>query len=150
MFSLVLMLDSKVNILNIHGCRDTMSLLLRHQCKQLEFRLEQGTVLMEFEQVPKRLVGARCDTAQLGDNIERNRFRDVLPYEGNRVKLVPSKDNPTGYINASHIQVCRFSVLRCAPFLELFDSVKVELNASRGNSVHLLHHLRYGSQSIIA
>uniref|UniRef100_UPI00358EE77B tyrosine-protein phosphatase non-receptor type 21-like isoform X2 n=1 Tax=Myxine glutinosa TaxID=7769 RepID=UPI00358EE77B len=83
----------------------TPGIPLDNRCKQLESRIDQGTVLMEFEQVPKRLVGARCDTAQLSDNVERNRFRDVLPYEGNRVQLVTSKDNPTGYINASHIQM---------------------------------------------
>ena len=29
----------------------------------------------------------------------------MLPYEENRVRLTPSKDNKFGYINASHITV---------------------------------------------
>ena len=33
------------------------------------------------------------------------RFKDVLPYEDNRVRLTPTADNPHGYINASHISV---------------------------------------------
>lgn len=34
-----------------------------------------------------------------------DRFSDVLPYEENRVRLAPSKENKTGYINASQITV---------------------------------------------
>ncbi|KZR98307.1 Tyrosine-protein phosphatase non-receptor type 14, partial [Daphnia magna] len=37
------------------------------------------------------------------DNLCRNQYQDVLPYEENRVQLTPSRDNRTGYINASHI-----------------------------------------------
>ena len=38
------------------------------------------------------------------DNIPRSRFRDVLPYEENRVRLTnPDKENKTGFINASHV-----------------------------------------------
>ena len=38
------------------------------------------------------------------DNIPRSRFRDVLPYEENRVRLTnPDKENKTGFINASHL-----------------------------------------------
>ena len=36
--------------------------------------------------------------------IFQNRFKDVLPYEENRVRLnTTDKDNKTGYINASHV-----------------------------------------------
>lgn len=31
------------------------------------------------------------------------RYQDVLPYEENRVRLTPTRDNRMGYINASHI-----------------------------------------------
>ena len=31
----------------------------------------------------------------------------MLPYEDNRVRVTPSRDNPFGYINASHISVSR-------------------------------------------
>ena len=38
------------------------------------------------------------------ENIPRSRFRDVLPYEENRVRLTnPDKENKTGFINASHL-----------------------------------------------
>lgn len=76
------------------------------QCKILEQRLEQGMVFTEYERIlKKRLVDGECSTAQLPENAERNRFQDVLPYDNARVELVPTKENNTGYINASHIKV---------------------------------------------
>lgn len=76
------------------------------QCKILEQRLEQGMVFTEYERIlKKRLVGGECSTARLPENAERNRFQDVLPYDDARVELVPTKENNTGYINASHIKV---------------------------------------------
>ncbi|XP_010843538.1 PREDICTED: tyrosine-protein phosphatase non-receptor type 21 [Bison bison bison] len=76
------------------------------RCKILEQRLEQGMVFTEYERIlTKRLVDGECSTARLPENAERNRFQDVLPYDDARVELVPTKENNTGYINASHIKV---------------------------------------------
>lgn len=76
------------------------------QCKTLELKLEEERVFTEYEHVPKRRANCALTTATLPENTERNRFRDVVPYEENRVELVPNKENNTGYINASHIKVC--------------------------------------------
>lgn len=75
------------------------------RCKLLEQKLEQGMVFTEYEQVPKKRPSCECSIAQLPENAERNRFQDVLPYDDTRVELVPTKENNTGYINASHIKV---------------------------------------------
>uniref|UniRef100_A0A668AJK8 Tyrosine-protein phosphatase non-receptor type n=1 Tax=Myripristis murdjan TaxID=586833 RepID=A0A668AJK8_9TELE len=75
------------------------------RCKTLELKLEEERVFTEYEQVPKKRADCVLTTATLPDNAERNRFRDVVPYEENRVELVPNKENNTGYINASHIKV---------------------------------------------
>ncbi|XP_072283770.1 tyrosine-protein phosphatase non-receptor type 21 [Pyxicephalus adspersus] len=76
------------------------------RCKLLEQRLEQGTVFTEYDQtLKKRLPDTECSIARLPENAERNRFQDVLPYDDTRVELVPTKENNTGYINASHIKV---------------------------------------------
>ncbi|XP_037101070.1 tyrosine-protein phosphatase non-receptor type 14-like [Syngnathus acus] len=75
------------------------------RCTTLELKLEEERVFTEYEQVPKKRADGAVTTAALPDNAERNRFRDVLPYEENRVELVPNKENNTGYINASHIKV---------------------------------------------
>lgn len=76
------------------------------QCKNLELKLEEDQVFTEYEQVSKKRANCILSTATLPENAERNRFRDVVPYEDNRVELVPNKENNTGYINASHIKVC--------------------------------------------
>uniref|UniRef100_A0A8C9WMH1 Tyrosine-protein phosphatase non-receptor type n=1 Tax=Scleropages formosus TaxID=113540 RepID=A0A8C9WMH1_SCLFO len=75
------------------------------RCKILEQQLEKGMVFTEYEQLPKKFLDAECSVAQLPENSERNRFQDVLPYDNTRVELVPTKENNTGYINASHIKV---------------------------------------------
>uniref|UniRef100_A0A3Q0R9S2 protein-tyrosine-phosphatase n=1 Tax=Amphilophus citrinellus TaxID=61819 RepID=A0A3Q0R9S2_AMPCI len=75
------------------------------RCKTLELKLEEERVFTEYEQVPKKRADCILTTATLPENAERNRFRDVVPYEENRVELVPNKENNTGYINASHIKV---------------------------------------------
>uniref|UniRef100_A0A8C9G226 Tyrosine-protein phosphatase non-receptor type n=1 Tax=Pavo cristatus TaxID=9049 RepID=A0A8C9G226_PAVCR len=76
------------------------------RCKVLEQRLEQGMVFTEYERIQKkRLIDGECSIARLPENAERNRFQDVLPYDDTRVELVPTKENNTGYINASHIKI---------------------------------------------
>ncbi|XP_033893367.3 tyrosine-protein phosphatase non-receptor type 21-like isoform X1 [Acipenser ruthenus] len=75
------------------------------RCKILEERLEQGMVFTEYEQVPKKRANAECSIALQPESAERNRFQDVLPYDDTRVELVPTKENNTGYINASHIKM---------------------------------------------
>uniref|UniRef100_A0A8C5TBC2 Tyrosine-protein phosphatase non-receptor type n=1 Tax=Malurus cyaneus samueli TaxID=2593467 RepID=A0A8C5TBC2_9PASS len=71
----------------------------------LEMKLEEGMVFTEYEQIPKKKADGIFTTAALPENTERNRVREVIPYEENRVELVPTKENNTGYINASHIKV---------------------------------------------
>ncbi|PWA16303.1 hypothetical protein CCH79_00004741 [Gambusia affinis] len=75
------------------------------KCKLLEQHVEMGELLKEFESVPKRVQGEDCNTALLPENRDKNRFADVLPYDSSRVELVPTKENNTGYINASHVKV---------------------------------------------
>ncbi|XP_005942700.1 tyrosine-protein phosphatase non-receptor type 21 isoform X2 [Haplochromis burtoni] len=74
------------------------------RCKVLEQHMEKGEVLKEYESIPKRPRG-EYTIAQLPESGDRNRFQDVLPYDDTRVELVPTKENNTGYINASHIRM---------------------------------------------
>ncbi|XP_006798513.1 tyrosine-protein phosphatase non-receptor type 21 isoform X2 [Neolamprologus brichardi] len=74
------------------------------RCKVLEQHMEKGEVLKEYESIPKRPKG-EYTIAQLPESGDRNRFQDVLPYDDTRVELVPTKENNTGYINASHIRM---------------------------------------------
>lgn len=71
----------------------------------LESKIDEGEVLREFERIPKKK-HTNCNfvVAMTAENIPRNRFTDVLPYDENRVKLSSvDKDNKAGYINASHV-----------------------------------------------
>jgi tyrosine-protein phosphatase non-receptor type 14/21 len=70
----------------------------------LEAKLAEGEVVREFEKIPKKkTVGCNVSVATMPENIARNRFRDVVPYDENRVKITNDKENKLGYVNASHI-----------------------------------------------
>jgi len=76
-------------------------------CRQrqaLESKLE-GQLFAEFEQIPKKRLKSESAVATLERNREQNRFKDVVPYDDNRVRIAPRRTNPDGYINASHIKV---------------------------------------------
>ena len=57
----------------------------------LEAKLSDGEVLREFERIPKKKFSADATTmfktATMAENVQRNRFKDVLPYDENRVRL---------------------------------------------------------------
>lgn len=67
--------------------------------------MERGELMKEYESIPRRRPAGECTIAQLQESGDKNRFQDVLPYDDTRVELVPTKENNTGYINASHIRV---------------------------------------------
>ncbi|KAH0819027.1 hypothetical protein GEV33_003764 [Tenebrio molitor] len=74
-------------------------------CKLLENKLADTHLFSEFDKFPKKKQTADFTTACHRDNMQFNRFKDVLPYEDNRLRLTPTKNNKYGYINASHITV---------------------------------------------
>ncbi|XP_043917235.1 tyrosine-protein phosphatase non-receptor type 14 [Protopterus annectens] len=84
---------------------DTAKVPADERCRILQRKLEEDMVFTEYEQIPKKKPEGVFTTAALPENAERNRFRDVVPYEENRVELVPTKENNTGYVNASHVKV---------------------------------------------
>lgn len=72
-------------------------------CQILEHKLEDTQLFHEFDKITKVKPNAEFSTAFVLENYSRNRHKDILPYEENRVRLSPSKENRFGYINASHI-----------------------------------------------
>ncbi|XP_023310890.1 tyrosine-protein phosphatase non-receptor type 14 isoform X2 [Anoplophora glabripennis] len=72
-------------------------------CQLLENKLADSQLFFEFDKIPKKKQNAEFTTALHPDNAAFNRFKDVLPYEDNRLRLTPSRNNKFGYINASHI-----------------------------------------------
>nr|CAI5817004.1 unnamed protein product [Callosobruchus analis] len=72
-------------------------------CQLLESKLADNQLYFEFDKIPKKKQNADFKTALHPDNAIFNRFKEILPYEDNRLRLTPSKSNKFGYINASHI-----------------------------------------------
>eukprot|EP00794_Sanderia_malayensis_P017362 gene17361-19097_t len=74
--------------------------------KQLEKVIDDDEVYVEFEQVFIKKLNCNLTTASLLDNATKNRNREILPYEENRVVLNPSNnEDKNDYINASHIKM---------------------------------------------
>ncbi|XP_016528915.1 tyrosine-protein phosphatase non-receptor type 3 isoform X3 [Poecilia formosa] len=72
---------------------------LEESMKQLERGIQSGTLSFHFENLYKRKPGLSLSCARQPENQEKNRYRDVLPYDDTRVVLLGKED----YINASHI-----------------------------------------------
>uniref|UniRef100_A0AAY5L4A6 protein-tyrosine-phosphatase n=1 Tax=Esox lucius TaxID=8010 RepID=A0AAY5L4A6_ESOLU len=74
---------------------------LEESMKQLERGLQTGTLTFHFENLYRRKPGLTVACACLPENTDKNRYKDVLPYDVSRVVLRGKED----YINASHITV---------------------------------------------
>ncbi|XP_021783508.1 tyrosine-protein phosphatase non-receptor type 3 isoform X4 [Papio anubis] len=68
---------------------------------QLKKGLESGTVLIQFEQLYRKKPGLAITFAKLPQNLDKNRYKDVLPYDTTRVLLKGNED----YINASYVNM---------------------------------------------
>ncbi|XP_028327604.1 tyrosine-protein phosphatase non-receptor type 3 isoform X1 [Gouania willdenowi] len=72
---------------------------LEESMKQLERQIQSGTLCFHFENLYRRKPGLSLSSARLPENMEKNRYKDVLPYDTTRVVLRGKED----YINASHV-----------------------------------------------
>ncbi|XP_034030745.1 tyrosine-protein phosphatase non-receptor type 3 isoform X2 [Thalassophryne amazonica] len=73
---------------------------LEESMRQLERGIQSGTLCFHFENLYRRKPGMSLSCARLPENTDKNRYRDVLPYDTTRVVL-----QGQDYINASHITV---------------------------------------------
>uniref|UniRef100_A0A7N6C2S1 protein-tyrosine-phosphatase n=1 Tax=Anabas testudineus TaxID=64144 RepID=A0A7N6C2S1_ANATE len=71
------------------------------QSEQLERGIQSGTLCFHFENLYRRKPGLSLNCARLPENMDKNRYKDVLPYDATRVVLQGQED----YVNASHITV---------------------------------------------
>lgn len=69
----------------------------------LETKLSDPQLYVEFERIPKRKENASYDCALHEENRLTNFDPNFLPYDDNRVRITPTRDNRLGYVNASHI-----------------------------------------------
>ncbi|RXG69253.1 Tyrosine-protein phosphatase non-receptor type 14, partial [Armadillidium vulgare] len=70
---------------------------------ELEEKIASMDIVREYESIPRIKNNPDFTSALRSENVPRNRYKDIVPYEENRVKITPSKDNKAGYVNASHI-----------------------------------------------
>ncbi|KAM3928940.1 tyrosine-protein phosphatase non-receptor type 3 isoform 2-T2 [Leptodactylus fuscus] len=74
---------------------------LQGSMEQLTKGLETGIVLIQFEQLYRKKPGLAITCAKTGQNMDKNRYKDVLPYDTTRVILQGNED----YINASYLDM---------------------------------------------
>uniref|UniRef100_A0A8B9HD44 protein-tyrosine-phosphatase n=1 Tax=Astyanax mexicanus TaxID=7994 RepID=A0A8B9HD44_ASTMX len=74
---------------------------LEESMARLEKGLSSGTLLMQFEKLYRKKPGLAMSCAKQSENLDKNRYKDVLPYDITRVVLQAEEDN---YINASHVK----------------------------------------------
>uniref|UniRef100_A0A8C8SMS8 Protein tyrosine phosphatase non-receptor type 4 n=1 Tax=Pelusios castaneus TaxID=367368 RepID=A0A8C8SMS8_9SAUR len=74
---------------------------LRESMIQLAEGLITGTILAQFDQLYRKKPGMTMSCAKLPQNISKNRYRDISPYDATRVILNSNDD----YINANYINM---------------------------------------------
>ncbi|XP_029445720.1 tyrosine-protein phosphatase non-receptor type 3 isoform X2 [Rhinatrema bivittatum] len=74
---------------------------LEEAMEQLKKGLENGAVLIQFEQLYRKKPGLSITCAKAGQNMDKNRYKDVLPYDATRVTLQGNED----YINANYVNM---------------------------------------------
>uniref|UniRef100_A0AAR2KED5 Protein-tyrosine-phosphatase n=1 Tax=Pygocentrus nattereri TaxID=42514 RepID=A0AAR2KED5_PYGNA len=73
----------------------------RDSMQQLKDGLSGGAVLAQFDQLYRKRPGMTMSCAKLPQNISKNRYRDISPYDATRVILKGTDD----YINANYINM---------------------------------------------
>ncbi|RXN09343.1 tyrosine- phosphatase non-receptor type 4-like isoform X1 [Labeo rohita] len=74
---------------------------LRSSIQLLRDGLSSGTVLAQFDQLYRKRPGMSMSCARLPQNVSKNRYRDISPYDTTRVVLKGTDD----YINANFINM---------------------------------------------
>uniref|UniRef100_A0A8V5FLT2 Tyrosine-protein phosphatase n=1 Tax=Melopsittacus undulatus TaxID=13146 RepID=A0A8V5FLT2_MELUD len=74
---------------------------LEDSMEQLKRGLESGTVLIQFEQLYRKKPGLAVTCAKVPQNMDKNRYKDVLPYDATRIILQGDED----YINANYVNM---------------------------------------------
>ncbi|KAK7938890.1 hypothetical protein WMY93_002216 [Mugilogobius chulae] len=74
---------------------------LRESMNALREGLSSGTLLQQFDSLYRKRPGMTMLCAKLPQNVSKNRYRDISPYDATRVILKSNDD----YINANYINV---------------------------------------------
>ncbi|XP_076073752.1 tyrosine-protein phosphatase non-receptor type 13-like isoform X3 [Mytilus galloprovincialis] len=79
--------------------KNEMKSTAEEEAKKFQQKVDQGDPAEEYKELRQVKMTDNCSIAKQPDNKLSNRFRNVLPYDFNRVCLT----GPHSYINASHI-----------------------------------------------
>ncbi|XP_052682171.1 tyrosine-protein phosphatase non-receptor type 4-like isoform X7 [Crassostrea angulata] len=71
----------------------------------LQESLDSGAALAQFEQLYRKKPGMTMNAARLDDNIAKNRYRDISPYDQTRVILKEQNTSGGDYINANYVNM---------------------------------------------
>ncbi|XP_061200275.1 tyrosine-protein phosphatase non-receptor type 3 isoform X5 [Neopsephotus bourkii] len=82
-------------------CSEYSGDTLEDSMEQLKRGLESGTVLIQFEQLYRKKPGLAVTCAKVPQNMDKNRYKDVLPYDATRIILQGDED----YINANYVNM---------------------------------------------
>ncbi|XP_022916311.1 tyrosine-protein phosphatase non-receptor type 4 [Onthophagus taurus] len=76
---------------------------LEQSMVELSEGLITGSLLMEYEILYRKHPDMTCDEAEKANNITKNRYRDISPYDATRVILKNTTEND--YINANYVNM---------------------------------------------
>ncbi|KAK6744527.1 hypothetical protein RB195_011320 [Necator americanus] len=76
---------------------------LSHSLRLLSDALTSGRVVAHFEQLYRKKPGMTMNDCRLPQNLNKNRYRDVCPYDATRVHL--SSSSTGDYINANYVNM---------------------------------------------
>ncbi|XP_015226231.1 PREDICTED: tyrosine-protein phosphatase non-receptor type 3 isoform X2 [Cyprinodon variegatus] len=123
---------------------------LEESMKQLERGIQSGTLSFHFENLYKRKPGLSLCCARQPENQEKNRYRDVLPYDETRVVLQGKDD----YINASHITTKCHQYWPHPPEVKDYGHLSVKCHSEECNLAYVtrqftLRHKKLGEERAV-
>ncbi|KAM9309884.1 tyrosine-protein phosphatase non-receptor type 3 isoform 2-T4 [Pholidichthys leucotaenia] len=123
---------------------------LEESMRQLERGVQSGTLCFHFENLYRRKPGMSLSCARLPENMEKNRYRDVLPYDTTRVILQGQED----YINASHVMTKCHQYWPHPPEVKDYGHMRVKCHSEECNLAYVtrqftLTHRKLGEERAV-
>ncbi|XP_041843632.1 tyrosine-protein phosphatase non-receptor type 3 isoform X2 [Melanotaenia boesemani] len=123
---------------------------LEESMRQLEKGIQSGTLCFHFENLQRRKHGLSLSCARLPENLDKNRYRDVLPYDATRVVLQGQED----YINASHITTKCHQYWPHPPEVKDYGNMRVQCHSEECNLAYVtrqftLKHTQLGEERAV-
>ncbi|KAG7242025.1 hypothetical protein INR49_024070 [Caranx melampygus] len=123
---------------------------LEESMRQLERGIQSGTLCFHFENLHRRKPGLSLSCSRLPENMDKNRYKDVLPYDATRVVLQGQED----YINASHITTKCHQYWPHPPEVKDYGHMRVKCHSEECNMAYVtrqftLTHTQQGEERAV-